>query len=258
MNVNGRHLRGNLSLELAQDILQVFVNGSVDLVVAYDFPLPKSSTSRYPIQNVERKYLQSNVGNIYDVDWDRSTEIPTGSENGITLQKFKKMRHDGQISRRSSLNKSLALTPLQHSTEYTPVYANRAANATNDEKRPSISDGSTTHIEDCSKDSEGFVFKQINDKMLNDSLYALYRPPSFKEIYSKFEAPVTIAKNQTNENESSVTSLFSNQVDSEVKQKTEKNEIPKTSDTRDTNAVDGRDKTYFYFFFKFNQLNFTH
>lgn len=232
-----------MSLQLAQQILQIFVNGSVDLVVAHDSPLSKSSTSRYSIQNIDRKYVQLDVGITYDDNCNSSTEIPTGLENGITLQKFKKMRHDGQLSRRSSLNKSLMLTPLQLSTEYIPVYANRATNTMNDEKRHNISDGSTTHIDDCSKcsDRSNFISKKVNDKIFNDSLYALYRPPSFKEIYSKFEAPAT--KCQTKENETSVTSMLENQVDNEVKQKMEKNEIEKACDNRDTNPVDGRVKT---------------
>lgn len=177
--------------------------------------------------------------NVYD-------EIPTGLENGITLQKFKKMRHDGQLSRRSSLNKLLSLTPLQHSTEYTPVYANRAANTVNDEKNSKILDGNTMQLEDWSNAlGNNFVSKEINDKILNDSLYALYRPRSFRGECSKFETNKIFAKGQHKDNEVSVTSTFDNQVDSEVKQSIGNMKISRTLNIIDTNPVDGK-KIHFF------------
>lgn len=225
VNVNGHHLRGSLSLEAAHKILQIFVNGSVDLVVAYDFPLSKSA-ARSSFQNVEKindTKTQCDVDNNYDDNWDRSSEIPTGLENGIILQRFKKMRQDGQLSRRSSLNKPLSLTPLQHSTEYTPVYANRVTNTANNDLKKKL-DRNTIHIGDYS-DSYGSNFdsKEINDKILNDSMYALYRPPSCKTDFSKFE----------------VTSSFVNQIASEVKQKN--GPVETCRSINDTNAVDGKE-----------------
>lgn len=239
VNVNGHHLRGSLSLEAAHKILQIFVNGSVDLVVAYDFPLSKSA-ERSSFQNVEKINVtktQCDVDSNYDDNWDRSSEIPTGLENGIILQRFKKMRQDGQLSRRSSLNKPLSLIPLQHSTEYTPVYANRVTNTANDLKKKL--DRNTIHIGDCS-DSYGSNFdsKEINDKILNDSMYALYRPPSCKTDCSKFDENI-FAKCQANENQLCVTSSFGNQIASEVKQKN--GPVETCRSMNDSNAVDGKE-----------------
>lgn len=238
VNVNGHHLRGSLSLEAAQKFLQIFVNGSIDLVVAYDLPLSKSA-ARSSFQNTGKMNsfkTPCDVENIYDDTWDRLSEVPTGLENGIILQRFKKMRQDGQLSRRSSLNKPLSLTPLRNSTEYTPVYANRVTNSINNDLKKKL-DRNTIHIGDCSADSYGCNFdsKEVNEKILNDSMYALYRPASCKTDSKLGENLM-----QTKENELSVTSTFDNQIASEVKQKTELNRTPKH-----TNAVDGKGNYYF-------------
>lgn len=205
--MNGHHLRGSVSLEAAHKILQIFVNGCIDLVVAYDMTTSKSV-----------------VG--FDDNWDRTSEVPTGLENGIVLQRFKKMRHDGQLSRRSSLNKSLSLTPLKHSTEYKPVYANRVTNRLNEESKKK-SDRNTIHIESFGNDDDGdFHSKDITDKILNDSMYALYRPSTCKidENFSKYP---------TERNESLVTSSFDHQIAGEVKRN--------VGISHDGNAVDGKD-----------------
>lgn len=234
-------MRGSLFLEAAHKILQTFVNGSVDLVVAYDFPLSKSA-ARSSFQNADKinelRRTQCDVNINYDDNWDRSSEIPTGLENGIILQRFKKMRQDGQLSRRSSLNKPLSLTPLQHSTEYTPVYANRVSNTANNDLKKKL-DRNTIHFGDGSDSYDSnFDSKGFNDKILNDSMYALYRPPSCKTDCSKFEEN-SFAKCQTKEKKLFVTSSFDNQIASEVKPKDGPIESCRTNN--DTNIIDGKD-----------------
>lgn len=224
VNVNGHHLRGSISLEAAHKILQIFVNGSIDLVVAYDFPLSKS-VARSSFQNIDKINeftTRCDVDNLYNDNWDRSSEIPTGLENGIILQRFKKMRQDGQISRRSSLKKALSLTPLKHSTEYTPVYASRVTN--NDDLKKKT-DGNAI----CSDNTyvSNFNSKEIESKILNDSMYALYRPPNCRSDCSKFEAK---------QNEICITSSFDDQIASEVKTRPTKT----IRTTNDTNIVDGK------------------
>lgn len=238
VNVNGHHLRGSLSLEAAHKFLQIFVNGSIDLVVAYDFPLTESVT-RTSLRNREKS---CDGESKYDDSWDRLSEIPTGLENGIILQRFKKMRHDGQLSRRSSLNKALSLTPLQHSTEYTPVYANRVTNAIDDDRKKKMNRNSI-HIDDCSSNSYGIDSKEVNDKILNDSMYALYRPPSCKTDCNEFRDKSISTKCQSKENEFGLASSFDHQIDGEVKRKNE---------PIDTNAVDGK-KIAFLPFFKISR-----
>ncbi|KAJ6635216.1 PDZ domain-containing protein 2 [Pseudolycoriella hygida] len=218
VNVNGHHLRGSLSLEAAQKILQIFVNGSIELVVAYEPPLSKT-LARYSFQNIDSVKNQFKSDNTFDESgWDRSTEVPTGLESGIVLQKFKNMRHDGQLSRRSSLKKSLSLTPLQHSTEYTPVYANRVTKIMNDGSKKKIETNSSNN-EDCGDSSCGNNSKEISDKILNESMYALYRPTNCQSGRSKFEEIFP-----PNRNEFCLTSSFENQIDGEVKLKAEQME----------------------------------
>lgn len=207
------------------------------MVVAFDCPLSKS-TARASFQNMEKINefkSQCDVESLYDNNWDRSSEIPTGLENGITLQRFKRMRQDGQFSRRSSLNKPLSLIPLQHSTEYTPVYANRVTNTINNDLKKKL-DRNTIHMGDCSSNSYGrhFDSNEMNEKILNDSMYALYRPTSCKTDCSKFDGNIFVK-----ENEPCVTSSFDHQIASEVKQKTGPMETCRT--TNDTNAVDGKE-----------------
>lgn len=215
-------MRGCLTLEAAHKMLQVFVNGSIDLVIAQSSFLNTGSKTQCDVEQT-----------LHDDNWDRSSEIPTGLENGIILQRFQKMRHDGQLSRRSSLNKALSLTPLQHSTEYTPVYGNRVTNTMNDDlKKNTI--GNSIHVDDNSK--------EINDKILNDSMYALLyaRPSSCTLDCSKFEDRATFAKSQARDNELHATSSFGNQIDSEVKQKAGPVESSRTP-IIDIGAVDGKE-----------------
>lgn len=223
VNVNGHHLRGSLSLDAAHKILQTFINGSIELVVAYDFPSSKSlaQASYHHLDKLNGFKSRADVETMYVDNWDRvASEIPTGLENGIVLQRFKKMRHDGQLlSRRSSLNKSLSLTPLQHSTDYKPVYANRITNAINENVKKK-SDRNTIHIENFGDDVNNS--KEISDRILNDSMYALYRP-----------------SNCPKRNESYATSSFDNQIASEVKRNNEPND--------DTNAASDGMMDIFYF-----------
>ncbi|KAG4075420.1 hypothetical protein HA402_015073 [Bradysia odoriphaga] len=218
VNVNGHHLRGSLSLDAAHKVLQTFINGSIELVVAYDCQSlkPLAQSSYHNLDKTNGLKSRSDMENMHDDNWDRvSSEIPTGLENGIVLQRFKKMRHDGQLlSRRSSLNKSLSLTPLQHSTEYKPVYANRVTNAINDDLKKK-SDRNTIHIESFSDDVPGnidFNSKEISDRVLNDSMYALYRPSN-----CTIEGMGIFPKCQAKRNEPYATSTFDNQIVGEVK-----------------------------------------
>ncbi len=229
-----------MSVEAAHKILQIFVNGSIDLVVAYDFPSSKC-VARSSFQNLEKINgfkIQGDRDGMYEDNWERATEVPTGLECGIILQRFKKMRHDGQLSRRSSLNRALSLTPLQHSTEYKPVYANRVTSTNNDEFKKKM-DRNTIHIDGLGDAFNGnnFNSKEVNDKILNDSMYALYRPSNCKTDYNSI-FPQSNAKL----NESCPTSSFDNQIDAEVKQK---NGPPTLKTSNDTNTVDGKDNLDF-------------
>lgn len=235
VNVNGHHLRGSSSLDAAHKILQTFINGSIELVVACDLQSSKSlaQSSYHNMDKLNGFKSRGDMEHMYDDNWDRvASEIPTGLENGIVLQRFKRMRHDGQLfSRRSSLNKSLSLTPLQHSTEYKPVYANRITNATNDDLKKK-QDRNTIHIESFSDDVAGIHnSKEISDRILNDSMYALYRP-----FNCTVEEMSVFPKFQAKQNEPSyATSSFDNQIASEVKQKNRPNDTMVAGDGKGIN-----------------------
>lgn len=117
-----------------------------------------------------------------------STNLEQNLYNGQRRSSEQLQHH--QLSRRSSLNKSLALTPLYNSTEYIPVYANRVTitNTISDDEKWQIlskkrSDDLTTnggyshHIS-----SKDHIFQskpnQLSRAMSNDAVYALCRPVS--------------------------------------------------------------------------------
>lgn len=111
-----------------------------------------------------------------------------------------------QLSRRSSLNRSLALTPLYNSTEYIPVYANRATitNTISDDekwkilskKRSEMLSNGYNHLlsinyEKLDQTINGSTVLAVNQTNLCDDVYALYRP---RDNSKQFTLPNTLEK----------------------------------------------------------------
>lgn len=122
MNVNGQHLRGIQSHSAVQQLLQTFADNAVDLVIAHDElttfpPLSASSTSLASVGSGNSSALQSLS---FSSCSSSTTDEPVP---GVTFAPTKSELDS--VSRRSSLNRALALTPLFNSSEYIPVYANR-------------------------------------------------------------------------------------------------------------------------------------
>lgn len=122
VNVNGQHLRGIQSHAAVQQLLQTFADNAVDLVIAHDelttfLPLSASSTSLASVGgscSARQRLSFSSCSSS-------TTDEPVSA--GVTFAPTK-LELDS-VSRRSSLNRALALTPLFNSSEYIPVYANR-------------------------------------------------------------------------------------------------------------------------------------
>lgn len=106
------------------------------------------------------------------------------------------------LTRRASLNKSLAMTPLYNSTEYIPVYANRVTitNTISDDEKWQIlsrkrSDqltktGYTQHLPEVTTEDVTKYGQHTNNSskahnmMSNNAMYALCRPHSYHQIAS--------------------------------------------------------------------------
>lgn len=123
MNVNGHHLRGIQSHAAVQQLLQTFADNAVDLVIAHDElttfpPLSASATSLVSVggsSSSARQRLSFSSCSSSMTDEPLAAGVP-----------FAPTKSDADaVSRRSSLNRALALTPLFNSSEYIPVYANR-------------------------------------------------------------------------------------------------------------------------------------
>lgn len=148
VNVNGQHLRGIQSHAAVQQMLQTFADNAVDLVIAHDelttFPtLPASSPlttgssfshgssgppsrQRLSFSNAALQHDDHDDGNDDDAD-----EVDAHYAHIITKPMATQLNNgtpdnmSSAESRRSSLNRALALSPLFNSSEYIPVYANR-------------------------------------------------------------------------------------------------------------------------------------
>lgn len=174
VNVNGNRLRGMSSFGTVQEMVNTFVNDSVELVIAHDEVTAFTSDARFtmtggssrldrfaadeetavddasairtmPLSMAKRLSYSScsainrDCGLIddllgFDDDYGRrdATE-PVAMQKlgdlepcGLVGQRIQELQAHAEGTRRSPMGKGIELTPLQSSTEYVPVYANRA------------------------------------------------------------------------------------------------------------------------------------
>lgn len=156
VNVNGNRLRGMSSYGTVQQMMTMFVDNSVELVIAHDelttFPdvepdvkLSADSDVTEIVPQKLAKRLSYSALNIdcllpdeIEVDVEgvlhRGTEVAEPIQSSkfqearsFVEQRIQELQAQAEGSRRSPMSKGLELTPLHSSTEYVPVYATRAS-----------------------------------------------------------------------------------------------------------------------------------
>lgn len=163
VNVNSQHLRGLQSYKTAQQLLSTFIDNCIDLVIAHDevaavsdfctkIPVDRNSMQSEPHMTAEpaltlkKNYASASTSNLaassrkrllfegraHSTDSLSNVEIcsiqtditdgppPNTEGNNAVVQSREKT-----LLGRRSLNRSLEMTPLFSTSEYTPVYADR-------------------------------------------------------------------------------------------------------------------------------------
>lgn len=142
VNVNRMNLRGLQSYEKVQEILKGFIDNSVELVISHD-DLPSK-----PFQNVNTTESTASIESISEhVDGMQAQQTASGdAENGMaSLCNEQSMDALENRNNRSATdapntnvqpktnilsgNKIIDMLPLQHCTEYIPVYGDRSKTA---------------------------------------------------------------------------------------------------------------------------------
>lgn len=210
--MNGHHLRGIQSHAAVQQMVLTFVDNAVDLVIAHDelttFQLSEHAAA-------------AAVGNKAKVDFRRNCSTSVGaativvgvnesfrlSNSRLQAAARKRLSFGGsgggasdepfEISSSSSSTprlptiKSLSMTPLYNSSEYTPVYANRVTiiNTNEDEKWQQLSRKRADQLSTDVYGGGGSVaneqfsdYKKYQRKRANEAVYALCRPHSCHQI----------------------------------------------------------------------------
>lgn len=242
--VNGHHLRGIQSPGYVQNIL-TFIDDAVDLVISHDeFTTfssdygPKlkldyrqngcsllandandltavrkrlsftncadSSDTQLYVTNVESNSVRQNLRT--------SNNSPGHTERNSNFSEQRKTIYDHDQSRRLSLNRSLALTPLFDSTEYIPVYANRVTitnTISDDEKWQILSkkrsemlskSGYNNQSTACNDHTKSIPSSNENKEELNskNAVYSLCRQTSpYNGSSIRNESSVTIGAKST-------------------------------------------------------------
>lgn len=206
--MNGHHLRGIQSHEAVQRMVMTFVDNAVDLVIAHD-ELTTFQLSEHAAKikvDCQRRSLISNTNTTVGINDSFPLNDPKFQQN-IALRKrlsytvadenVEPIRHCDAIGRTTGNNnghtKTLALTPLYNSSEYTPVYANRVTiinTSGEDEKWQQLS---RKRAELLSK-SNRYAAVDVNvgnandaglhQRNANEAVYALCRPHSCHQIVS--------------------------------------------------------------------------
>lgn len=238
VNVNGQHLRGIQSHAAVQQMLANFVDNAVDLVIAHDelttfaadhhqhhhnhHATPSLSNQRkslntndlqqpLDLSSSSSSYLTRSINQLSFRASKRTDNVSTvnvqldGTDQVDCSEHLHRNYQESRINRRgsSSLNRSLALTPLFNSSEYIPVYANRVMitnTISDDEKWQLLSRKRSEQLSDL-------VYPIIGDEQSLDNPDKIHRMHENETVYALCRPH---NKNQPLSISRSTTSLLSN------------------------------------------------
>lgn len=214
VNVNGHHLRGIQSLQAVQQMLATFVDNAVDLVIAHDELTTFAGDHHHAASSLHNLRNSRNLNESYkpvdlqathlaNCEIERNVKKRLSFNDSIGIDSclattvhvdgidrvdsadrlYKTQQESRADRRRSSLNRSLALTPLFNSSEYIPVYANRVMitnTASDDEKWQLLSRKRSDQLSATGYQMGADESTQYSDKVermnANETVYALCRP----------------------------------------------------------------------------------
>lgn len=165
VNVNGNRLRGMTTYAAVQQMITTFVDNSVELVIAHDELAPIGSkfngdvlidcgevnmlhtpnNADNIVHTLEKRLsfnscsalnkdchlmedIEEPVDEVKDFEPDDSNGSPKPFElRGLVELRIKELQAHAEGNRRSPITKAAELIPLQSSTDYVPVYANRGS-----------------------------------------------------------------------------------------------------------------------------------